>query len=73
MAAPAVLAGRSAANTANAFGPADAVGSRYAVATILDHYAAFPDWQAPLAMMLRYMGSVDVVGIERPAGQAAQR
>jgi hypothetical protein len=49
-------------------------GSRYAVATIRTYHAAFPDWQASLTVTIRERrGSVEVVGIERPAGQAAQR
>ena len=58
----------------DALGPADASGSRYAVATIRTHHAAFPEWQAPIVVTVRERrGSFDVVGIERPAGSFTVR
>ena len=59
------------------FGPADAQGARYAVATIRTHHAAFPEWQAPVTVTIRASRTsgktFDVVGIERSASQPAGR
>ena len=44
------------------------------VATIRTHHAAFPEWQAPIVVTVRERkGSLDVVGIERPAGSFTVR
>ena len=52
-----------------ALGPADASGSRYAVAIIRTHHTAFPEWQAPVVVtVLQRQGTIDVVGIERASG-----
>jgi hypothetical protein len=57
-----------------ALGPKDPSGSRYAVATIRTHHAAFPEWQTPMVVTVRERrGTIDVVGIERPDGALAVR
>jgi hypothetical protein len=57
-----------------AFGPADASGSRYAVAIIRTHHSRFPGWQVPITVTVRArLGRYDVVGIDRVAGQPAGR
>jgi hypothetical protein len=54
----------------DAFGPADAFGARYAVATIRTQHGAFPEWQSPIRVTLRASrGSFDVVGVERSTTQ----
>ena len=50
-----------------AWGPADDVGDRYAVAAITTLRAEFPHWEQPVVVTLRdRTGDVRVVGIERP-------
>ena len=52
-----------------AWGPADASGSRYAIASIQSIHADFPHWASPVHVTVRNRkGDVDVVGIERPTG-----
>jgi hypothetical protein len=51
----------------DAFGPPDAAGLRYAVASISTIQRMFPHWQKPVLVTLRNRnGLLDVVGIERP-------
>jgi hypothetical protein len=53
------------------FGPADASGARYVVATIRTINPAFPQWLKPVKVTLRDRGGViDIVGIDR-GGAAA--
>ncbi|MEE9534650.1 MAG: hypothetical protein V3W06_09525 [Acidimicrobiia bacterium] len=50
-----------------AWGPADDVGDRYAVAAIHTLHPDFPHWREPVVVSLRdRTGEVNVVGIERP-------
>jgi hypothetical protein len=54
-----------------AFGPRDADGHRYAQVAIGTIDPAFPHWASPVVVTLRCRdGAVDIVGIERPAGQS---
>jgi hypothetical protein len=54
---------------AAAWGPADDVGDRYAVAAIQTLHPVEPQWRAPARVTLRDRGgAVTVVGIERPTG-----
>jgi hypothetical protein len=54
----------------DAFGPADASGARYTVATIRTQHGAFPEWQSPIRVTLRASrGSFDVAGVERMVPQ----
>lgn len=54
---------------ADAWGPRDAAGLRYAVVHIGSRHADHPHWQRPVRVTLRQRdGAVDVVGIERPEG-----
>jgi hypothetical protein len=56
-----------AAIPVDAWGPADAVGFRYTVATISTIEQAFPHWTKPVVVTIRDRnGLLDVVGIERP-------
>ena len=56
-----------------AWGPADASGHRYAIASIRSTHPDFPHWASPVHVTVRNRnGSVDVVGIERPTGQATE-
>ena len=49
------------------WGPVDAFGFRYAVATIATHQPAFPHWSKPVVVTIRNRnGLLDVVGIDRP-------
>jgi hypothetical protein len=51
-----------------AWGPRDEAGIRYATATIRTSYADFPNWTNPVRVTVRNKnGSIDVVGLERPA------
>ncbi len=51
---------------AQAFGPADAAGVRYAVASISTSHPQFATWATPILVTVRSRnGAVDVVGIER--------
>ena len=51
----------------DAWGPPDAAGFRYAVATISTIQPAFPHWRKPVLVTVRNrQGLLDVVGIERP-------
>jgi len=53
---------------AEAWGPTDDTGARYAVAAIRTEHATFPAWNRPVDVTLRDRGGViDVVGIVRPA------
>jgi hypothetical protein len=57
-----------------AWGPADALGYRYATASIQSVHADFPHWASPVHVTVRNRnGSVDVVGIERPTAPAAEK
>ena len=50
-----------------AWGPADDVGDRYAVAAIATLHSEFSHWEQPVVVTLRdRAGDVSVVGIERP-------
>ena len=50
-----------------AWGPADAAGFRYAIASISTVHANYPNWMSPVRVTLRERGGViEVVGIERP-------
>jgi len=52
---------------ADAWGPQDAAGFRYALATISTIQRAFPHWTKPVVVTIRKRnGVLDVVGIERP-------
>ena len=52
-----------------AWGPADAAGFRYAIASIKTIHASHPNWKAPVVVTVREQsGRIEVVGIERPAG-----
>jgi hypothetical protein len=62
----------SAAVPADAWGPADDAGLRYAVASIAAIDPAFPHWANPVMVTIRNRaGAMDVVGIERPTGTQA--
>jgi hypothetical protein len=51
-----------------AWGPADAAGFRYAVASIKTIHSGFLHWAKPVRVTVRNRnGALDVVGIERPA------
>ena len=64
----------SAAVPADAWGPADTTGLRYAVASIAAIDPAFPHWANPVVVTIRNRaGAVDVVGIERPTGPRTPR
>jgi hypothetical protein len=53
---------------AEAWGPTDDTGARYAVAAIRTEHATFPAWNRPVEVTLRERGGViDVVGIARPS------
>ena len=53
---------------AEAWGPTDDTGARYAVAAIRTEHATFPAWNRPVDVTLRERGGViDVVGIARPS------
>jgi len=53
---------------AEAWGPKDDTGARYAVAAIRTEHATFPAWNRPVDVTLRERGGViDVVGIARPS------
>ena len=58
-----------------AWGPRDGAGDRYAIATIATHHPDFAGWKAPVTVTLRdRSGSIDVVGIVRPAqGESVAR
>ena len=50
-----------------AWGPADDLGDRYAVAAIRTIHTDFPHWKEPVVVTLRdRAGDVRVVGVERP-------
>ena len=58
-----------AAVPASAWGPRDASGARYAVASIAAVHPDYPHWTRPVQVTVRdRQGAVDVVGIERPTG-----
>jgi len=53
---------------AEAWGPTDDTGARYAVAAIRTEHATFPAWNRPVEVTLRERGGViDVVGVARPS------
>ena len=57
-----------------AWGPRDAAGSRYAIASISTVACGPPHWASPVLVTVRERhGAVDVVGIERPAGRDERR
>lgn len=56
---------------AEAWGPADVSGHRYAIVTIRTLQDAAPQWAQPIKVTVRSSGDrVDVVGIARPTGTA---
>jgi hypothetical protein len=56
-----------------AWGPRDDDGSRHAIASIATVHASFPNWTSPVVVTVRERnGSIDIVGIERPAGRSEQ-
>ena len=56
----------------SAWGPADAAGFRYAIASIRTLQAGYPLWARPVRITLRQRGAtIDVIGIERPVQDAA--
>ena len=56
-----------------AWGPADAHGARYAVASIATIHPKHPEWLRPVLVSLRQRnGLLDIVGIERPRGDAVK-
>jgi hypothetical protein len=56
----------------DAWGPPDAAGFRYAVATISTIEPAFPHWRKPVLVTVRNRdGRLDVVGIDRPTDPAS--
>lgn len=64
-------AARGLAVPANAWGPKDDAGFRYAVARIRSFQAENPKWQEPVVVTLRDKGGdFDVVGLERPRSLA---
>jgi hypothetical protein len=64
---PATVAEPVLAVPGHAFGPRDASGARFAVASIQTLHGDYPHWAQPVRMTLRDRhGRVDVVGIERP-------
>ena len=68
------LEGAQAGVPQAAWGPADDMGDRYAVATITTLHAEFPHWAQPVVVTLRdRTGDVRVVGIERPSGDPDHR
>lgn len=59
---------------AEAWGPRDGSGTRYAVTSIAIDHADFPHWTRPVQVTLRdRQGAIDVVGIERPTGGSDAR
>jgi len=61
------LDGTSATVPDQAWGSADDVGYRYAVAAISTHHPDHPLWEEPVLVTLRDRhGELDIVGIERP-------
>ena len=57
-----------------AWGPADAAGYRYAIASIRTMQDGFPHWAQQVRVTLRDRGGVvEVVGVDRPAGADARR
>ena len=66
-----VLNERQLAIPDGAWGPRDEAGFRYATAAIRSVHPDFPHWADPVRVTVRNKnGSMDVVGIERPAGSA---
>ena len=56
----------------DAWGPTDAFGFRYVVATISTIEPAFPHWRQPVQVTIRNRNAhLDVVGIDRPTDLAA--
>jgi hypothetical protein len=55
----------------SAFGPADASGARYAIATIRTMNADYPQWRRPVRITIRDRhGVLDIVGIDRRSSTA---
>jgi hypothetical protein len=53
------------------WGPADAAGFRYAIASIKTVHASHPNWRNPVLVTVRERsGTIEVVGIERTTGSA---
>jgi hypothetical protein len=68
------VAERRVAVPAAAWGPLDASGARYAVASIACIHPDYPHWARPVQVTVRdRQGAVDVVGIERPTGGDRKR
>ena len=66
-----VLGERQLAIPDGAWGPRDEAGFRYATAAIRSVHPDFPHWADPVRVTVRNKnGSLDVVGIERPAASA---
>ena len=54
---------------ADVWGPPDAAGIRYAVASISTTHPRFSNWTNPVAVFIRNRnGAIDVIGIDRPTG-----
>jgi hypothetical protein len=67
------LDGMRALVPAAAWGPADEIGARYAVAALRTEQSTFPAWNRPVEVTLRDRdGVIDVVGITRPAGAGGE-
>jgi hypothetical protein len=57
---------------ASAWGPADAAGFRYAIASVRTLQDGFPHWVQPVRITLRARGeAVEVIAVERPVQDAA--
>ena len=56
-----------------AWGPVDAAGFRYTIASIKTVHAGYPNWSNPVSVTVRERtGTIDVVGIARPTGREAE-
>lgn len=59
---------------ADAWGPRDASGARYATAWIASDHRDYPHWTRPVQVTLRQRGdAIDVVGVDRPVGGPDER
>ena len=56
----------------SAWGPADAAGFRYAIASIRTMQEGFPQWARPVRITMRERGNtIEVIAIDRPVADAA--
>ena len=56
-----------------AWGPVDAAGFRYSIASIKTVHTDYPNWSNPVVVTVRERtGAIDVVGIARPTGREAE-